>query len=211
MSDSSAPTQVTSDRLSRRPRRRGGSQRLTRLLHSWLSMATMLVVLFFALTGLLLHHPEWTFGTAPHTTQVSGALPSGSIVSRTPNFLDISEYLRTEQGAAGQVSDYGASGNTGRLAYSGPGYSANVTFDLDTGSFTMTTTRYGWVSYLSDLHRGSNTSSAWGWVIDIAAVGLALVALTGVVLQLLIRKKRTTALVLLGVGVVVGVGMMFLA
>lgn len=210
MSDMSQPEKLTTGPPIRR-RRRGGSQRLTRLLHSWLSMSIMLVVLFFALTGLLLHHPDWTFGTVPLTTQVSGELPRGSIVNRTPNFLDISEYLRSGQGASGRVSDYGVSGNAGHLSYASPGSSTNATFDLDTGSFTLTTTHYGWVSYFSDLHRGLNTSDAWGWVIDIAAVVLALVALTGVVLQLLIRKKRTTALVLLAVGVVVGVGMMFLA
>lgn len=211
MSNVTLVERSTLDPPAKRPRRRNSGQRLTRLLHSWLSMATMLVVLFFALTGLLLHHQEWTFGTSPATTQVSGELPSGSIVNGSPNFLDISEYLRSSQGASGQVSDYGTSGTTGRIAYTGPGYAANATFNLGTGSFTMTTTRYGWVSFFSDLHRGSNTSSAWGWVIDVAAVGLALVALTGVVLQLLIRKKRTTALVLLGVGVAASVGLMFLA
>lgn len=211
MSETSVAERASVSEPTRRPRRRNGGQRLTRLLHSWLSMATMLVVLFFAVTGLLLHHQEWNFGIDPTTTQVSGELPSDSIVNGVPNYLDISEYLRTSQGASGSVSDYGTSGTTGRIAYTGPGYAASTTFDLDTGSFTMTTTRYGLVSYFSDLHRGSNTSSVWGWVIDVAAVGLALVALTGVVLQMMIRKKRTTALVLLGVGTVAAVGLMFLA
>jgi hypothetical protein len=211
MSDTDVAERVASAQSSPRPRRRNIGQRWTRLLHSWLSMLTMLVVLFFALTGLLLHHQEWTFGITPSTTQVSGELPSSSVVDGNANFLDISEYLRANQGAAGQVSDYGTSGTTGRIAYTGPGYAATAVFDLSTGSYTMTTTRYGLVSYFYDLHRGSNTSGAWGWVIDVAAVGLALVALTGVVLQLMIRKKRTTALILLGVGVVAGVGLMFLA
>lgn len=210
MSDTTVAERRDVDQRTPRPRRRN-SQRLARLLHSWLSMATMLVVLFFALTGLLLHHQEWTFQISPSTTQVSGELPSGSIANGTANFLDISEFLRANQGASGQVSDYGTTGDVGRIAYAGPGYAANVTFDLNTGSFTMTTTRYGLVSYFYDLHRGTNTSGVWGWVIDVAAVGLALVAMTGVVLQLLIRKKRTTALVLLGVGAAVGVGLMFLA
>lgn len=210
MSDTIVAERRESDQRTARPRRRNG-QRLARLAHSWLSMATMLVVLFFALTGLLLHHQEWTFQIAPSTTQSSGELPTGSVVNGTANFLDISEYLRANQGASGQVSDYGTTGDLGRISYAGPGYAANVTFDLTTGSYTMTTTRYGLVSYFSDLHRGTNTSGIWGWVIDVAAVGLALVALTGVVLQLLIRKKRTTALVLLGVGAAVGVGLMFLA
>jgi uncharacterized protein len=211
MSETAVADRTSVGELTRRPRRRNSGQRLTRLLHSWLSMATLLVVLFFAVTGLLLHHQEWTFGIDPTTTQTSGELPSGSIVDGVPNYLDISEYLRTSHGASGSVSDYGTSGTTGRIAYTGPGYAASATFDVNTGSFTMTTTRYGLVSYFYDLHRGSNTSGVWGWVIDVAAVGLALIALTGVVLQLMIRKKRTTALVLLGVGVVAGVGLMFLA
>ena len=192
-------------------RRRNNGQRWTRLLHSWLSMTSLLVVLFFAVTGLTLNHQDWTFGQAPQVTKTSGTLPSGAITSSEPDFLQISEYLRANEGATGEITDHGVDGDTGRISYSGPGYTGSATFSLTDGSYTMESTRYGLVAVANDLHKGRHTSTAWSWTIDAAAVLLILVSLTGLILQLLIQKRRTTALILLGLGVVAGAGLMFLA
>jgi uncharacterized protein len=192
-------------------RRRNNGQRLTRQLHSWLSMISLLVVLFFALTGLTLNHQEWTFGITPTTTTSTGELPATAISDGQPNFLVISEYLRSSQGASGQITDYGTDGDTGRIAYTGPGYTASVTFSVSAGTFSMQTTRYGLIAIANDLHKGRGTSTAWGWTIDAAAVFLSVVAITGLILQLLIQKKRTTAVVLLVIGAAGVIGLMFLA
>jgi uncharacterized protein len=174
-------------------------------------MVSLLVVLFFALTGLLLNNPSWTFGQQATVTKTTGQLPDGSIVSGSPNYLVISEYLRAQQGASGQITDYGVSGDTGRVSYGSPGYTATATFSISAGTFTMQSTRSGFVAVLNDLHKGTNASTAWKLVIDAAAILLTVVAATGLILQLLMAKKRTTALVLLAIGVVAGVGLMFLA
>jgi uncharacterized protein len=191
--------------------KRGGRQKLTRKLHSWTSMISLLVVLFFALTGLLLNNPSWTFGQSPQVTSVSGELPDGAITNGEPNYLVISEYLRANQGATGQITDYGVSGDSGRISYGSPGYTATASFSVAEGTFTLQTTRSGFVALISDLHKGTNVSTAWKLAIDAAAILLTTVALTGLILQLLIAKKRTTALVLLAIGVAAGVGLMFLA
>ncbi len=39
------------------------THRWARLIHVYTSMIALLVVLFFAVTGLTLNHPEWTFGS----------------------------------------------------------------------------------------------------------------------------------------------------
>lgn len=174
-------------------------------------MTSLLIVLFFALTGLTLNHQDWTFGISPVTTSATGQLPDTAITDGEPNYLVISEYLRANQGATGQISDYGTDGDTGRIAYTGPGYTSSTSFNLSDGTFTISTTRYGLVSFAQDLHRGNATSTAWGWAVDAAAILLSLVAVTGLVLQLFIKKKRTTALVLLGVGVVGTIVLMFVA
>lgn len=196
--------------VTRRPRRPGKNKghRLTRVLHSWLSMASLLVVLFFSITGLTLNHQDWTFGQSPAVTRTSGQLPSGATAEGAPNYLVISEYLRSQQGASGQITDYGADGDAGRISYAGPGYTGSATFSVSTGTFTMESTRYGLVAIANDLHKGRHTSTAWSWTIDVAAVGLALVAITGLLLGLIIQRRRRSALVLLGVGVVGGVVLM---
>ncbi len=73
MSDTIVAERRESDQRTARPRRRNG-QRLARLAHSWLSMATMLVVLFFALTGLLLPLSTSLFSrpTACNTVSAGG-------------------------------------------------------------------------------------------------------------------------------------------
>jgi hypothetical protein len=192
-------------------RRRGGAQKLTRTLHSWTSMVSLLVVLFFAVTGLLLNNPSWTFGQQPQVSTVTGSLPEGAISNGQPDYLVISEYLRSHQLVSGQVTDYGISGDEGRISYGSPGYSATATFSVSAGTVTVQTTRSGVIALLNDLHKGTNAATPWKLAIDAAAVLLTLVALTGLIMQLLMAKKRVAASVLLGAGVVGGVLLMFLA
>jgi len=174
-------------------------------------MVSLLIVLFFALSGLLLNNPSWTFGQQAQTTKVSGQLPTGSVSSGSADYLVISEYLRASQGATGQITDYGSEAGKGRISYGAPGYNATANFDLATGAFTMSTTRYGLIAVITDLHKGANVSTAWKIAIDAAAVLLTAVALTGLILQLLLAKKRRTALILLAIGVVGGLALMFFA
>lgn len=198
-------------RIIRPPARRFNGHKLTRKLHGWTSMVSLLVVLFFAVTGLLLNNPTWTFGQEPQVISVSGTLPEGSITDGQPDFLVISEYLRAYQGVSGQITDYGTSGDTGRISYGSPGTSATASFSVSTGTFTVQTTRSGVVALLNDLHKGTNAATPWKLAIDASAILLTVVALTGLILQLLMAKKRTSALVLLGLGVVGGVALMMLA
>ncbi|MCA0297371.1 MAG: PepSY-associated TM helix domain-containing protein [Actinobacteria bacterium] len=194
-----------------RPKRtkKNCSQRLFRLLHSWLSMFSLLVVLFFSATGLTLNHQDWTFGQAPQVTTTSGTLPAGAIADGHPNYLVISEYLRSQQGATGEITDYGLDGDAGRISYAGPGYTGAATFSVSAGTFSMESTRYGLVAIANDLHKGRHTSPAWSLTIDIVAVVLVLVSLTGLVLGLVIPRRRRSALILMGLGVAAGVALLF--
>ncbi|HRA07067.1 MAG TPA: PepSY-associated TM helix domain-containing protein [Propionicimonas sp.] len=203
-------TPVVGAAPNRVPRkRRNSGQRWTRLLHSWLSMISLLLVLFFALTGLTLNHQDWTFGQQPLVVSASGELPAGSILDGQPDFLTISEYLRSSQGASGEITDYGAEAGTGRISYAGPGVTSSASFELATGEFTIETTRYGLIAVANDLHKGRHVSGLWTATIDAAAILLALVALTGLILQLLIQKRRGTALVLLAIGTVAGAALLY--
>ncbi len=201
MTDAAVPPRV----------RRNNAQRWSRLLHSWASMVSMLLVLFFAVTGLTLNHQDWTFGQEPTVTTVTGTLPGTWPVTGEVDFLAASEYLRSELGARGEVTDHGLDGSEGRIAYQGPGSADTVTFDTRAGSFTLTSTRHGLVAVANDLHMGRHSSDVWRLAIDLAAVVLALVALTGLLLGVLIPRRRRTALALLAIGSVAGVAALLLA
>ena len=89
----------------------------TRWLHVYTSMISLLVVLFFGITGITLNHPTWTFGDDPTTITSTGTLPDGAVAADgTPDFLAISGYLRSNYDLHWSVSDYGVSGTAGSIS-----------------------------------------------------------------------------------------------
>lgn len=157
-------------------------------------MIAFLVILFFGVTGILLNHPSWLFGDEITTTMVEGTLPDavrnddGSV-----EFLAVSEYVRSEHGVGGEVTNFDELAGEGSINYSGPGYGATVRFDVGSLTYELTEREEGFVNAMRDLHSGSDTGSVWGLVIDAAAVFLVVVAVTGLAIQLLMRKRRRNA------------------
>ncbi len=167
-------------------------------------MLALLLVLFFGFTGVTLNHPDWTFGFAPTETTVSGSLPAGwQTGNGTVEFLTVSEFLRSEHGIRGEVSDFGETTTDAFISYRGPGYSADAILDLTTQSYQLTVEQQGWVGVLNDLHKGRDTVSSWNWLVDVSGIFLVVISVTGLALQLLIRKRRRSALVVAGIGTVI--------
>ncbi len=202
--DGPAPTPAA------RPRRRIGSlAQWSRWLHVYTSMISLLVVLFFGITGLTLNHPTWTFGDDPVHTTHSGTLPDGSVAPGAVDFLAITEFVRNTYDVSAPVGDYSADENSGTIGFKGPGYAADVRFDVATGEYTLTVDELGFVAVMNDLHKGRDTNTAWAWVIDVSAIFLVVVAMTGLAIQLLTRKRRRRALLVAGACTVVSIVFMW--
>ncbi len=167
-------------------------------------MTSLLIVLFFSITGITLNHPTWTFGQPPVTATAVGVLPEATITDSTIDFLAVSEYLRSAQHVSGEVSDYSSQNGEGSISYRGPGYAADVQFRMDDRTFTLTSQKSGLVAVFNDLHKGRHTSTLWKWIIDITAALLVVMSVTGIALQLTLKRTRRLALVLGGLGAVVG-------
>jgi uncharacterized protein len=182
-----------------------------RWLHIYISMFTLLVVLFFALTGITLNHPDWVFGGSESTVDVAGTLPAGWKQGENIDWVRVVEHLRAEHGVSGRLGDYRADETEGSLTFKGPGYSADAFFDPSTGTYEMTIVRQGAVGVLNDLHRGRDSGAAWAWVVDLSGVFLTIVAITGIGLLWYLKKLRVAALATMAVGVVVVVTLMKLA
>ncbi len=177
-------------------------QKWTRLAHVYTSMIALLVVLFFGITGLTLNHPSWTLGFDPSRSTTSGTLPEGAIArDGTVEFLRVSEYLRAEEDVRGSVTDFGAEDGEGRISYRGPGYAAEVTFEIESGRYEVAAERQGFIGVMNDLHKGRDTNTSWSWLIDVSAVFLVAISATGLILQLFLKRRRTSALVVAAVGV----------
>lgn len=177
-----------------------------RWLHLYTSMVSLLLVLFFALTGITLNHPEWTFGLRESTQRVQGQLPS-SLQNANPNFAQLEAFFRNLHGIKGQLADsYRGSGET-QLSFRSPGYSADILVN-STGQYTLTEVSQGVVAMLNDLHRGRDAGNGWRFAIDLISLFLALVALTGLALGLFLRQVRSLTVWLALGGSVVAIAIM---
>ena len=188
-----APLEATNGR--RRSRRFSSSQLTVRWLHVYISMVSFIVILFFGLTGITLNHPNWTLGSHPTHTTDTGTLPAGSVTNGTVNFLAVTEFVRSKYGVSAPVSDYHADATQGTVGFKGPGYSAGISFDVTTGTYTLSRDADGFVAVMNDIHKGRNTASSWKWVIDLSGGLLVLVSLTGLGIQIFMKKRRRRALI----------------
>jgi hypothetical protein len=161
-------------------------------LHIYLSMASFALVLFFAVTGLTLNHQEW-FEHAVKTSLVKGAMPT-SLLGK-PDALRIVEYFRNTNHVTGMVGEVHTDEDQVTVAFRGPGYSADATIYRATGKYEIVETRNGFWAVMNDLHKGRDTGTAWKWFIDVSAVLLTLVSITGLALIFFLYKKRTAGLI----------------
>lgn len=173
---------------------------LARWLHIYLSMASFAIIFFFAVTGLALNHQDWFTGQQK-TIQARGSLDRKFVTPKVAE-ADVIAYLRRVHGIRGAVNDFRIEDNDCSIAFKGPGYAADVLIDRATGSYEVTETRVGWVAILNDLHKGRDTGKAWSRLIDLSAVLMTLVSITGLALIFFLHKKRVTGLLALGAGAV---------
>ncbi|MEP6917954.1 MAG: PepSY-associated TM helix domain-containing protein [Acidobacteriota bacterium] len=165
--------------------------------HIYLSMTSFVIVLFFAVTGITLNHPDW-FADLARTTQAQGSVDAGwtNTGSADVRKTEIVASLR-RRGVIGAVGEFRVDDQQYSVSFKGPGYSADATIDRLTGKYDLTESWLGLVAVLNDLHKGRDTGAARAVVIDLAAGLLALVSLTGLVLLYFIHKHRVAGIVLL--------------
>ncbi|MBB5363846.1 hypothetical protein HNQ08_002953 [Deinococcus humi] len=166
-------------------------------------MISLLVVLFFALTGVTLNHPDWAFGSSEVRREVTGTLPTGWINGTEVDWLTVAEELRAQQGLHGRAEEPRLDGTEASISFLGPGYSADTVIDTQTGRYNINILAQGGVAVLNDLHKGRDTGGAWSWLIDLSGIVLTLVAVTGIGILLYLKKTRTQALMVMGIASVV--------
>lgn len=193
-------------------RRSATTNRWMRWLHVYTSMISLIIVLFFGLTGITLNHPDWTLGGELERSTITGSLPDGYVdAAGNVDFLAVSEYARDRHDVGGSVTDHFVNGDEGTISYKAPGYSADLVFSLTDGSFDLIVEQQGYVAVMNDLHKGRDAPSSWKWVIDLSAILLVVVSLTGLGIQVFQRKRRTRALVFSAAGLVVTIVLVMVA
>jgi hypothetical protein len=175
---------------------------LSRWLHTYLSMFSFMILLFFALTGFTLNHADWFAGESS-TSKYQGALDRawmGATGSKDVAKLEIVEYLRRVHGIRSAVSDFQVDDEQCEISFKGPGYEAGAIVDRETGKYELSVTHSGFVAVVNDLHKGRDTGTKWSGIIDFSAILMTLVSLTGLTLIFFLTKRRVSGLVLFAMG-----------
>ena len=175
---------------------------LSRWLHIYVSMMSFGILLFFAVTGLTLNHQEW-FSGQRRTNEYHGSVDLKWVKTgdaKDVAKLEIVEYLRRNHGVKAALADFRIEDQQCEAAFKGPGYEANAFIDRETGSYQMTENRFGFVAIINDLHKARDTGTKWAAAVDVSAVLMIIVSLTGLTLIFFLYKRRLAGLVVLGVG-----------
>lgn len=170
--------------------------KVSRLLHVYLSVFLLLVLVFFAITGILLNHPDWFEGQSEesiHYVKFDSSLPV-NIHSETLS-PSLWHFLERELGLNKQYADVEVDGDLLFIEQQKPGVSISVEMDISTGEAEVITTHRGIIATLNELHKGRHAKQLWLWLIDISAILVVIFSLSGLLL-LLPQKKRVGKIVL---------------
>ena len=180
--------------------------RLSRWLHIYLSMVSFAIVLFFSFTGLTLNHPSWLGGDKQIEEKYKGKLNVKWVNELDTNKiakLEIVEFLRSQHKIKGAVSEFRIDDYDVTVTFKGPAYSCDTFIDRESGSYEVTEIKMGVIALWNDLHKGRDSGKGWSWVIDVSAIFLIIVSLTGLILLLFIKKKRVSGLVTVVLGLII--------
>jgi hypothetical protein len=168
-----------------------------RTIHIHLSLASLVLLLFFGVTGVLLVHADTLGIEIPRTERLEGTLSAEELRG---DRLTIVEALR-KHGAIGVVCDYEDADDQIRIQLDRPSQTCDATVDKQTGKFELAIVSRGVYGLMFDLHRGKG-SHAWWFAIDLAGVLWIFVAITGLVLWMQLKKRRRVGLFWLFAGTV---------
>jgi hypothetical protein len=178
-----------------------------RVLHTYLSMASFSILFFFAATGITLNHQDKMNGD-PKVTRFSGHLDAALVAPSSGAQIDQSRIVAQLRGAHGikaHLSDFRVDDDQLTVSFKGPGYAADAFVDRKTASYDVTETRMGLVAIVNDLHKGRDTGSVWATVIDLSAILMMLVSVTGLALVFFLYKRLVLGLWMLAGGTAVSV------
>lgn len=191
-----------------------------RWLHIYLSMFSLAIVLFFSVTGITLNHPDWFFSAAESSREAEGEISprwlhvEETAAAKTPadparqvSQLEIVEHLRTIHSIRGALADFRVDESECVVSFKGPGYAADAFIDRESGHYRLTETYHGMIAVINDLHKGRDTGPVWSVLIDVSAVLMTVIALTGLALLFYLKLKRIPGVIVAVIGTILAVAL----
>jgi hypothetical protein len=183
---SDSPPDPTLEREARK--RRQSLLRGLRSVHIYASLLGFVLALFFGVTGFMLNHDEWFELEATRDVRAEGSLPTAALDPL--DRLAVVEYLRAEHGVRGGLSSFEVDPGELRLRFARPGDETDVMIDRRDGAIRLERELSGLAATLTELHKGDRSGSLGGLLIDLAAILLVLISLSGFLLWISLPKRR---------------------
>lgn len=174
-----------------------------RTIHIYLTMLGLFVMLLFGITGFTVNHEDWFGATTPHPTDVDGTTPLELITKNDQ--LRIVEHLRTTFKIHGAMTSFDALEESLSIGFKEPGQVWEVEIEKSTGKTSVHSEAFNFIAMINNLHRGRYSGESWKWVIDISAILIVIACFTGVVLWMVLPKRRKLGLAAMLGGTIVTV------
>ncbi|GAA6153620.1 PepSY-associated TM helix domain-containing protein [Pseudoteredinibacter isoporae] len=169
--------------------------RWSRLLHIYAAVALLLLLLFFAFTGITLNHPSWFVGEAQEQEiklQLN-AYHANQGVHFSPDQIG-----QIEQALGLRFSQLSIEDDGDVLFFDAqmPGGFASGELEMESGFITASRSDFGVWAWMNDLHKGRHTGFAWKLLLDVSSVLILLFSISGLILLLPNRRYLKPALYL---------------
>jgi len=174
----------------------------SRWLHTYLSMVSFTILLFFAVTGITLNHQAALTGEVK-PQRYTGTFDASVLKTPEAKKDEIIGTVRGRHGIKAALSDFRVDNDQVQVSFKGPGYAADGFIDRGTGKYEILESRLGFVAVVNDLHKGRDTGKVWSGVIDASAALMTLVSLTGLVLIFFLHKRVRAGLYALAIGTLI--------
>jgi len=174
-----------------------------RTIHIYLSLSAFAMLLFFAVTGVMLTHDS--FGL----DQVQARSQEGKLAESVAKGGEQDAVVAAARQAFGiriPLTNFNPSEDEIELAFAGPSKRAQVFVKRATGEAEATFEDRGLVGVIADLHKGAETGWAWRWLLDVVSVWIAISSITGLIMLLQLPKRRALGLVITVLGTLITVG-----
>lgn len=173
--------------------------RWIRWLHVYSAAPVLLSMLFFAITGFFLNHPEIPLGET-RTKQLELEIPDAIAAqdwqaNKTLYSLSILGWLDESQGIRGVKIEieWDDVEDLLMIILEGPNASQTVEVFPEEGLVEVFTLSLPVMHMLNNLHRVKSVSESWRWFSDISAILMLIFCLTGLWLLFVNKLQRVTS------------------
>lgn len=191
--------------------------RVVRSLHIYSAMPTLLLMMFFAVTGLFLNNPSW--GSAQSKKQtVEIQAPSWLITinnweeSYLQQGLRVLQWLDFEHDISGTKFEieWDAFDRLLILNLDSPAGNTVVEVFINEQLVQIEQRKYSLLATLNNVHRVKHTTDYWSYISDLSAVGMLIFCLSGFWLAAVNNMQRKHSITLFTAGSFVFVFVVYL-